>query len=317
MIDPKTGHRLQGQGSGVLNLNVSPREGVFTIYGDYRIDEGIYLFTLENIIEKPFDITPGSTIRWTGDPLDARLDIAATYGLKTSIGPAVSGTGYDSWRMRIPVECSIHLTDRLSAPTLSFDITAPNATPETQSILNSFLDTPEMTATQFFFLVATGNFYDYEGGAGNIGAAAGTTTAFDFISNQVMSLIPAQNLGIGIRYRPQTETTSDEWGLGLTRQLWGERLLLEIEGNYDTRNNQSAAYTENMRNFTGDFYLTGILDRRGTLRAKAFSRTITRFDENQGLQESGAGIYFTEEFNTFGEWLRWLRPRKKISHPEQ
>ncbi len=311
LIDPKTGHRLQGQGNGLLNLHVSPRNGEFTIYGDYRIDEGTYFFTLENIIERPFTITPGSTIQWMGDPLDARLDIAATYRLKTSVSPAVAGTGYDSWRMRIPVECHINLTERLSAPVLAFDITAPNATPETQSILHSFLDTPEMTATQFFFLVATGNFYDYEGGAGDIGAAAGTTTAFDFLSNQIMGLIPTRNTNIGIHYRPQTETTSDEWGVGFTQQLWGERLLLEIEGNYDTRNNQSAAYTENMRNFTGDFYLTGIIDRRGTLRAKAFTRTITRFDENQGLQESGAGIYFTEDFNTFGDiFRRWKRSKR-------
>jgi hypothetical protein len=310
LIDPQTGHRLQGQGNGLLNLEISPRDGEFTIYGDYRINEGTYLFTLENIIEKPFAITPGSSIQWAGNPRDALLDIAATYDLKTSIGPAMAGTGYDAWRMRIPVECRIHLTEHLSAPSLAFEITAPNATPETQSILHSFLDTPEMTATQFFFLVATGNFYDYESGAEGIGAAAGTTTAFDFLSSQLTGLIPTRNTNIGIRYRPQTETTSDEWGVGFTQQLWGERLLLEVEGNYDTRNNQSAVYTENMRNFTGDFYLTGLINRRGTLRAKAFTRTITRFDENQGLQENGAGIYFTEEFNTFTDLFNFLKHKK-------
>ncbi len=310
LIDPQTGHRVRGRGNGLLNIHLDPRAGEFTIYGDYRIDEGTYLFTLENIIEKPFAITPGSSIQWTGNPLDAMLDIAAVYSLKTSISLAMTGTGYDSWRMRIPVECHLKLTDRLSAPVLAFDITAPGATPETQTILHSFLDTEEMTATQFFFLLATGNFYDYEAGGGNLGVAAGSSTAFDLLSSQLNQIIASERVNIGIRYRPQTETTSDEWGVDFTQQLWGERLLLEVEGNYDTRNNSQAVYTENMRNFTGDFYLTGIVDRRGTLRAKAFTRTITRFDENQGLQESGAGIYFSEDFNNFGDiFRRWKRKK--------
>lgn len=309
LIDPQTGHTVRARGNGSLNMHLSPRVGEFTMYGDYRISEGFYLFTLENIIERPFAIEPGSNIQWTGDPIDALLDISGVYGLKSSIGAAVSGTGFSDWRMRIPIECRIRLTDRLSLPTLSFNITAPGATPEVQNILSGFLNTQEMIATQFFFLLATGNFYDYEGSAGNIGAAAGSATAFDFLSNQLSNWISSDRFNIGIHYRPQTQTTSDEWGIDFSQQLWGDRLLLEVEGSYDTRNNSQAVYSENMKNFTGDFYITGLLDRVGNLRAKLFSRTITRFDENQGLQEWGAGVYFTKDFNTFEDIIRRFRKR--------
>ena len=62
-------------------------------------------------------------------------------------------------------------------------------------------------------------------------------------------------------------------------------------------------------NLTGDFYLTWLIDRAGNLRTKAFTRTIDRFDENQGLQESGIGIYYKEDFNSFKDILRNIRER--------
>lgn len=309
LIDPQTGHTVHARGNGSLNLHVNPCNSEFTMYGDYRITEGVYLFTLENIIEKPFAIEPGSNIQWTGDPIDALLNISGVYRLKSSIGAAVSNTGFSDRGMRIPIECRIMLTERLALPTLTFNITAPGATPEVQNILSGYLNTQEMIATQFFFLLATGNFYDYDGSAGNIGAAAGSATAFDFLSNQFSNWISSDRFNIGIRYRPQTETTSDEWGIDLSQQLLGDRLLLEIEGSYDTQNNSRVEYSDNMKNFTGDFYLTGLLDRTRNLKAKLFSRTITRFDENQGLQEWGAGLYFTEDFNTFGDVIRNFRER--------
>ena len=62
-----------------------------------------------------------------------------------------------------------------------------------------------------------------------------------------------------------------------------------------------------MSNFMGEAYITYLIDRAGTLKLKAFTQTIDRFDENQGLQETGIGIYFKEDFNN----LKDLRHRIK------
>ena len=43
--------------------------------------------------------------------------------------------------------------------------------------------------------------------------------------------------------------------------------------------------------------MTWLIDRAGTLRLKGFTHTIDRFDENQGLQETGIGIYYKEDFD--------------------
>ncbi len=62
-----------------------------------------------------------------------------------------------------------------------------------------------------------------------------------------------------------------------------------------------------MSNFMGEAYITYLIDRAGTLKLKGFTQTIDRFDENQGLQETGIGVYFKEDFNN----LRDLRQRIK------
>ena len=52
--------------------------------GDYTIVDGNYLFSMQNIITKRFGMDKGSTITWTGNPTDARLNISAVYKLRAA-----------------------------------------------------------------------------------------------------------------------------------------------------------------------------------------------------------------------------------------
>ena len=69
------------------------------------------------------------------------------------------------------------------------------------------------------------------------------------------------------------------------------------------------AVNKQMSNFMGEAYVTWLIDRAGTLKLKGFTQTIDRFDENQGLQETGIGIYFKEDFNNFRDLRRRIRER--------
>ena len=42
---------------------------------------------------------------------------------------------------------------------------------------------------------------------------------------------------------------------------------------------------------------------------RGFTQTIDRFDENQGLQETGVGIYYKEDFNNWKDLKRRTRER--------
>ena len=312
VIDPTVGDIIKATGEGLLNLRINPQADIFEMYGDYTIEKGSYLFTLQNIVNKWFDIEPGSTIQWTGEPLDALLNIDAVYRLKASLQPLLEGSLTESNRSTraVPVECFIHLTDRLTQPTVTFDIVVPSADSEVQSIIASALATPESKSQQFLYLIIANSFISETTNSmtSSIGASATAATGFEMLSNQFSNWLSNDDYKIVLRYRPRTEQMSEEVDFGFSKGLIDNRLLIEVEGNYIVDKTQVVNATSN---FTGEAYLTWLIDRAGTLRLKGFTHTIDRFDENQGLQETGIGIYFKEDFNNAKDLRQRLKSRFK------
>jgi hypothetical protein len=307
VIDPTVGDIIKARGDGTLNLRIVPRSNIFDMYGDYTISEGSYLFTLQNIINKLFIIEDGSTIQWTGEPMDPRLNINAVYKLKASLQPLLSSTTLDNITRSVPVECIINLTENLSNPTVLFDIKVPNADSEIQNAVANLLNNQQSIATQFMYLLVSGTFYSDSSTSSNMGATASATTGFELLSNQLSNWLSSDDYNIILRYRPRSELTSDEIDIGFSKTLVDNRLLLELEGNYLVDNKMSA--NSNMSNFMGEAYLTWLIDRAGNLKLRGFTQTIDRFDENQGLQETGIGIYYREDFNNWSDLKRRIRDR--------
>jgi hypothetical protein len=77
-FDAKKGDVMRMYGSGDIKMNLD-KKGAFKMVGDYAIDQGDYTFTLQNLINKKFAIQRGSKISWTGDPLEANVNIKAIY----------------------------------------------------------------------------------------------------------------------------------------------------------------------------------------------------------------------------------------------
>ena len=307
VIDPTVGDVIRARGDGRLNIRVVPTTNIFDMYGDYTITEGSYLFTLQNIINKRFVINSGSTIQWTGDPLDARLNIDAVYSLKASLQPLLSSTTLDNVTRAVPVDCIINLTERLTAPTVTFDIKVPNADTEIQNAVANLLNNQQSIATQFMYLLVSGTFYSDSSTSSSIGASASATTGFELLSNQLSNWLSSDDYNIILRYRPRSELTSDEIDFGFSKSLVNDRLLVELEGNYLVDNKM--AHSSNMSNFMGEAYITWLIDRAGNLKLRGFTQTIDRFDENQGLQETGVGIYYKEDFDNWSDLKRRIRER--------
>lgn len=318
VIDPTVGNALKGRGNGMLNLHINPGNGVFEMYGDYTLTEGSYLFTLQNIINKKFIIESGSMIQWTGEPVDARLDINAVYKLKTSLQPLLNtvtaSSDDDQSGSRIsdrsvPVDCKIHIGGRLSNPQLDFSVVVPVTDIETQAAVASVLNTQEAQAQQFISLVALGTFSN--SGSANIGASSGVATGLEMLTNQLTNQLTnwfsTDDYRIILNYRAGSEMTGDEVDFGFSTNLINNRLLVEVEGNYIIDNKQ--AVSNNVSNFMGEAHVTWLIDKSGNLRLKAFTQTIDRFDENQGLQETGIGISYKEDFNNFKDLKQRIRDR--------
>lgn len=314
VIDPTVGSALKGRGNGMLNLHINPGNGIFNMYGDYTLIEGSFLFSLQNIITKKFIIESGSMIQWTGESVDARLDINAVYKLKTSLQPLLNtvtaSSDDDQSGSRIsdrsvPVDCKIHIGGRLSNPQLDFSVVVPVTDIETQAAVASVLNTQEAQAQQFISLVALGTFSN--SGSANIGASSGVATGLEMLTNQLTNWFSIDDYRIILNYRAGSEMTGDEVDFGFSTNLINNRLLVEVEGNYIIDNKQ--AVSNNVSNFMGEAHVTWLIDKSGNLRLKAFTQTIDRFDENQGLQETGIGISYKEDFNNFKDLKQRIRDR--------
>lgn len=314
VIDPTVGSALKGRGNGMLNLHINPGNGIFNMYGDYTLIEGSFLFSLQNIISKKFIIESGSMIQWTGEPVDARLDINAVYKLKTSLQPLLNtvtaSSDDDQSGSRIsdrsvPVDCKIHIGGRLSNPQLDFSVVVSVTDIETQAAVASVLNTQEAQAQQFISLVALGTFSN--SGSANIGASSGVATGLEMLTNQLTNWFSTDDYRIILNYRAGSEMTGDEVDFGFSTNLINNRLLVEVEGNYIIDNKQ--AVSNNVSNFMGEAHVTWLIDKSGNLRLKAFTQTIDRFDENQGLQETGIGISYKEDFNNFKDLKQRIRDR--------
>ena len=317
VIDPTVGDIIEARGTGQITMHIVPNANIFEMRGEYTISEGDYLFTLQNIWHKLFTVVPGSTVSWNGDPMGAQLNINAVYETKASLTPLIGNSlqGIDTSRA-VPVECYIKLTDDMMSPTVTFDVKVPNVAPEIQAVIEKSLNDQQSIATQMFWLLVANSFSADNMGA--MGASLGATTGFELLSNQLSNWLSGENYNIVLRYRPRTEQTGDEVDFGFSKSWFNNRLLVEVEGGY--LSDASMQATQKAFNFVGEAFITWLINPDGAFRLKGFTQTIDRYGENQGMQESGVGVYYSESFNTFKELgvsLKNRFTRDSVLHAER
>lgn len=300
VMDPLTGSSIKATGNGLLDIGIDPANELFTINGEYVIDKGTYRFILPNfiIVDKLFDIKSGSWIRWSGDPLNATLNVDAIYKLKTSLAPILN----NGMTNRVGVDCVLALKGALTQPDITLGVDVPDAGPEEQSALRSVLNTQEAISTQLFFLLVSNSFYATTGGAASnssIGITGATTTGIEFLTNQIKNIFSSDKFDFGVNYRPSSDVSSNEFEFDISAPIVNNKVYIDITGNYNFMDNANDVTSRGQTAWSGDVYLTWLLNNSGNLSLKGFTKTIDTFDMNQGLQDSGVGIYFKSDFDNF------------------
>ena len=305
IFDPKVGDILKANGSGNLKLGIDTK-GDFKIYGNYTINTGSYLFTLQNVINKKFDLSNGGTIKWDGDPYSATIDINAVYGVKTSLYDLLLNTPYVENRKKIQVQCNMNLSKQISNPNIRFDIDFPTLDQQTQSVLEALFSTEDEMNKQILSLLVLNRFYtpeymrstdsDFENK--NSSYAVGVTTS-ELLSNQLSNWLSkiSNKFDVGFSYRPGDNVTSDEIEFALSTQIFDDKVT--INGNLGTNSNQNQD-----NDIVGDFDVNIKLDQKGKLQLKAFTRSNEYLSDYASRNTQGVGIFYKEDFDTVGELFR-------------
>ncbi len=322
IFDEKVGDVISGTGSGNLKMEINTH-GSFGMYGDYLIEDGSYLFTLKNVINKKFRIEKGSLIKWSGDAYNADVDLSAIYSLRTSLTPLFPPSVYPTgdYSKRYPVDCKLIMRGKLLQPDLSFDVALPTVDDNTKQTVKNLLNTEQEMNKQVFALLMLGSFVvppEYSAyktdnpTAGTTGASTGSELLSNQLSNWLSQI--SKEFDVGVHYRPGDQLTSDEVQLALSTQLLNDRL--SIEGSVGN-NTSAATRVENSSNVVGDANVEYKVSSDGKLRVKAFNKAndnnIT--NPNAGTYTQGVGVSYKQEFETIGElyrrYLGWMGGAKK------
>lgn len=301
---------LEAYGNGNLRMGVNSK-GDFSLQGDYIIKSGQFNFVFENLVRRRFDLLEGGSISWTGDPLDANIDIRGLYKVKTSVsslGLVLDSTS--TYRNRVNVDCIIHLSDQLFNPSIKFSIELPNADDNVRQMVFSVLDTTNeaMMTQQMISLLVLGSFSYSASEQSGLGASS-----FNVLSNQLSNWLSqiSKDFDIGLHYKPGDKISSEELEVALSTQLFNDRIT--IDGNFGVIGNR--VQSQNASNIVGDIDVNFVLTKDGRLRLKAFSHSNVNSWYNSNAFENispytqGLGITYKQEFDNFGDLFR----RKKKS----
>ena len=209
IMDETVGDMIKVRGMGNLDIKVNPVGDIF-LYGTYTVTKGDYLFTLQNLVNKRFDVDPGSTIRWNGDPYNAMMDMTAVYKIrKVPLYDLMQDPNYKE--MKTNVECNLLMGGNLTNPTIGFGLKLPEAKEPVISNVNG-LAQDDMNQ-QILSLLILGKFQPLPSVQSTDDAAGGgalSNNAFEMLSNQLSNWLSkiSDDFDIGVNYKQGGEMTS-------------------------------------------------------------------------------------------------------------
>jgi len=349
IIDEKAGDIIEGKGrSDDMRISYSPT-GELKMFGTYEIEEGNYLFTYKNLINKPFDVEPGGTITWgdnDGDPYKAQLDIQAKYVKSLSLSNLVQSYTAENpdlatmARQPSEVELFMNLRGELFSPEINFNLEISDAPSQLQNYINLALrairsDKNELNR-QVFGIIALQQFLPLENAQNvNVGSSAintGISTVSELVSQQLslyindllegvikdVGVISSLEFDFNFNIRDNndlsaTNSTTSNIRLGSDVRFWNDRIRVYAGANMDIAgDNEVLTNVDANANYVGgDFKVEYYITRDGQLKIKAYNRT-----ESTILGRSvrtGIGLSYKKEFNTFQDLIDEARRNRKKS----
>jgi hypothetical protein len=328
LMDERTNDYITMRGSGDLQTSFYNKGG-FNLFGTYRISEGTYGITIQNIIKKNFVFKEGGTIIFGGDPYDARLDMQAQH---TVNGVSLSDLNVGkSFSNTVRVNCLMNISGQPRAPIIDFDLDIPNVNSDEKQMLRSIINSEEEMNQQVIYLLAVGRFYPQGANNANEEETAGqskTSLAMQSLLSGTLSsqlndvlnrVIKSNNWSFGANI-----STGDEgWNNAEYEGIINGRLLnnrLLINGQFGYRDGTSATNTTKAvsatPSFIGDFDIRYLLLPNGNLAFKVYNQTNDRYFTKSSLNTQGIGIIMQKDFNGLADLFSTKKKReKKVKNP--
>lgn len=338
VIDPVSGDTLTTYGQANLTVVVPPT-GDPEITGKYTISKGAYKLSYQNLLKKQFEIKPGGSINFSGDPMDARLDItsiyatqASTYELISSEVTGLSESDIDLAQKRTEVNVMLIVKGIIAAPEISFDIQIPGTgiSSMVERKLAQLRQEPSELNKQAFGILMFNSFIAEESSGdtdfGNTGSNVALRSVSNLITQQLSRLTnKAKGLSINFTldsYQSKYETDDasknvTEVGLDVKKSFLNDRLEMSVGSNVYMENgsNSSSSEEQNYTQIAGHFVLEYKLTENGKYRVKVFNTTDYDALRQSNVNKTGVGITYKESFRKLIQKNKEKREQKKDQLP--
>ena len=298
---------LSGKGySKNLELNINSL-GDFEMSGDYIIETGNFDFTAQEIINKKFSIRQGGTIRWTGNPTTAQINLKAIYALRASLTDLYTAANRDrpNGDERVLTEVEMGLSGLLLKPEIKLDIFFPS-NPSTKEEMQSYFNDDNNRNLQALSLIIRRSFAPGTGkeDLGKQLTSGVASTATELLFNQFNNVLSSLNLDfVDINIRSLSEANA-------SFRFFNNRVILNA-GIVDRRSTSDLSpigFASN--NVGGEVELLTLIKKDGTLVGKLANKPPTQqnsfFDPNlnQNNNVTSVGLIYSQQFDSFTEFLQ-------------
>nr|WP_230466720.1 translocation/assembly module TamB [Faecalibacter macacae] len=323
IIDPINGDYVELQGEAQLTGGMDP-SGRLSLTGIYEVEKGTYEMSV-SMIKRKFDISKGSTITWTGEPMSANLNLTAVY--RTQTAPidlleqqltGLSSAEVNMYRQRIPFNTELKIGGELKKPEVFFDITldetnnsvASSVIENTKAKLNQLRnDEAEMNKQVFALLILNrfvgNNPFQSQSGvsAESMARQSVSNILSDQLNNLAADLIQGVDINLGLNsqddYSTGEKNTRTDLNVEVSKRLLNDRLKVSIGSNFGLEGD--ARVNENMTNIAGDINLEYALSKNGRYMLRAYRKNEYQVALQGQIIETGVGFIITLDYDKFRE----------------
>jgi hypothetical protein len=327
---------IKGVGEGNVRMLIK-RTGEFDVFGDYEVFSGEYLFTAWGLVAKPFQVQRGGKVSWTGDPLDADIDLYAEYeNLRAPLNVflsefQLSAQAQSELVQKTNVNLLMHLGGSLFEPIVNFDLSFPDLSGELKSYTDSKMATLRQNESELnnqvvglllfkSFLPSTSTIGSNIYSAENVFSSSYNTLS-EFISNQLSFLLSGflqealseNGFVSGIDFEIGFSKNTFIGGANIPSANSNELTPDEVQANFKSRffddrwevgvgGNYVRESPFGISDYViGDFNIGYFLTADKRLKLRAYGKyDVDPFDQ-QREQKYGLGINYRKEFGSLIE----------------
>lgn len=325
IVDERTNDNLRIQGEANLNMLMNPN-GDISLSGRYEVKNGHYEMNLFNLVNRRFELAPGSTVVWKGDPMDATLDLTAIYNIRTSAAELMqaqlSGTDKNTasqFRQVLPFMVYLNIDGELLKPEISFKLDLAEQERgafggSVYGMIQQINEQEDELTKQVFSLLVLNQFFPVVGNDGSAGGSVNLarSSVSQVLSSQLNALSGKLfgDSGFSLDFDLdsytdfQTGAAQDRTQLNVAakQSLMNDRLVISVGGQVDVEGgNQEVNQGDAL---FGDVSVEYLLDQRGQWRAKAYRKNQFESVIDGQLVVTGISFIFNREFNAFKELWR-------------